>query len=244
MPRAWRSFRDALAVAQAIGDARAASYAWGYLGHLYEDEGRYQEALDLTRRALFALQSVQAPEASYQWQWQSGRVLQALGQSEAAMDAYRQAVETLQAIRHEMGVAYGEPLRFRQTLGPVYTEFLDLLSATGSDRSRARRSASSARVLEGGGTAKPFSGRVYSRVAAARDLARRGVANGGGDLSGPAARPDRIARESAHGHRAVKAATICHTDRCGSYHRGSPGLSANSRKPHHAAISPACAKAL
>ena len=129
---ALRSFNDAVAVAQAIGDDRAASYAWGYLGNLYEDEGRYQEALDLTRRAIFAVQHVQAPEALYQWQWQSGRVLKALGQSEAAMAAYRQAIHTLQAIRHEMLVAYGEPLRFRETVGPLYAEFVDLLLQPGA----------------------------------------------------------------------------------------------------------------
>jgi CHAT domain-containing protein len=129
---ALRSFNDAVAVAQAIGDARAASYAQGYLGRLYEEEGRYQEALALTRRAVFALQHVQAPEASYQWQWQTGRILKALGQSKAAMAVYSQAVETLQAMRHEMLVAYGEPLRFRQTVGPVYAEFVDLLSQPGA----------------------------------------------------------------------------------------------------------------
>ena len=129
---ALRSFNDTIAVVQAIGDDRAASYAWGYLGKLYEDEGRYQEALALTRRAVFAVQSVQAPEASYLWQWQSGRVLQVLGQREAAIDAYRQAVETLQAMRDEMLVTYGEPLHFRETVAPVYAEFLDLLLQPGA----------------------------------------------------------------------------------------------------------------
>ena len=132
LPLALRSFNDAVAVAQAIGDARAASYAWGYLGKLYEGEGRYQEALALARRAVFAVQPVQAPEASYQWQWQSGRVLQALGQRKAAMAAYREAIHTLQAMRHEMRVAYGEPLRFREMVGPVYAEFVGLLLQPGA----------------------------------------------------------------------------------------------------------------
>ena len=132
MQLASRSFSDAVAVAQATGDARAASYAWGYLGNLYEEEGRYQEALALTRRAVFAVQHVQAPEALYQWQWQSGRVLKALGQSKAAMAAYRQAIQTLQAMRDEMRVAYGEPLRFRETVGPVYAEFAGLLLQPGA----------------------------------------------------------------------------------------------------------------
>jgi filamentous hemagglutinin family protein len=129
---ALRSFNDAIAMAQATSDARAASYAWGYLGNLYEGEGRYQEALALTRRAVFAVQFVQASEASYLWQWQSGRVLQALGQRKAAIDAYRQAVETLQAMRDEMLVAYGEPLRFRETVEPLYAEFVGLLLQPGA----------------------------------------------------------------------------------------------------------------
>jgi CHAT domain-containing protein len=151
LPLALRSFNDALAVAQAIGDDRAASYAWGYLGKLYEDEGRYQEALALTRRAVFAVQHVQAPEASYQWQWQSGRVLQALGQSEAAINAYRQAIHTLQAIRHEMAVVYGEPLRFRETVEPLYAEFVDLLLQPGAAQEaleEARQLLESMKVAE------------------------------------------------------------------------------------------------
>jgi CHAT domain-containing protein/Tfp pilus assembly protein PilF len=150
-PLAWRSFSDAAAVAQATGDARAASYAWGYLGNLYEKEGRYQEALAFTRRAVFSVQHVQAPEALYQWQWQIGRVLKALGQSKAAMPAYRQAIQTLQAIRHEILVAYGEPLRFRETVGPVYTEFAGLLlqpGATEEALEEARQTLESLKVAE------------------------------------------------------------------------------------------------
>ena len=44
-----------------MGDRRTSSYAWGYLGKLYEDERRYQEALQLTRRATFAAQQINAP---------------------------------------------------------------------------------------------------------------------------------------------------------------------------------------
>ena len=148
---ALQSFDEATAVAQATSDDRAASYAWGYLGHLYETEGRYQEALDLTRRAVFAVQHVQAPEALYQWQWQSGRVLKALGDRKAAMAAYRQALHTLQTIRHEMLVVYGEPLRFRETVGPVYAEFADLLLQPGATQEaleEARQALESLKVAE------------------------------------------------------------------------------------------------
>jgi tetratricopeptide (TPR) repeat protein len=37
-------FSEAATMAETIGDRRAASYAWGYLGKFYEDEHRYPEA--------------------------------------------------------------------------------------------------------------------------------------------------------------------------------------------------------
>ena len=41
---------EATTVAEHVGDARTRSYAEGYLGHLYESEHRYDEALQLTRQ--------------------------------------------------------------------------------------------------------------------------------------------------------------------------------------------------
>ena len=72
---AHQRFSAAGAVADEIGDRRLASYAWGNLGKLYEEENRYQDALQLTRRATFAAQQVNAPESLYRWEWQTGRLL-------------------------------------------------------------------------------------------------------------------------------------------------------------------------
>jgi CHAT domain-containing protein len=118
---------EAAVQAETLGDRRTASYAWGYLGGLYEEEGRHAEALDLTRRALFAAQQVNAPESLYRWQWQSGRLLRALGRTNEAIESYRRAVYTLQSIRPELSVGYGTLTSFRETIGPVYFELVDLL---------------------------------------------------------------------------------------------------------------------
>jgi CHAT domain-containing protein/Tfp pilus assembly protein PilF len=121
-------FDEAATVAATIGDRRAASYAWGYLGHLYERERRHQEALHLTRRAVFAAQQVNAPESLYRWQWQTGRLLNALGTIDGAISAYRRAVATLQPIRQELLTSYGRTQSsFRESIGPVYFELIDLL---------------------------------------------------------------------------------------------------------------------
>jgi CHAT domain-containing protein len=126
--RAAEAFNVAAHLASTMNDQRALSYALGHLGGLYEEEQRYDEALQLTRRALFAAQQVQAPESLYRWQWQTGRLLKALGDPEAAIVSYRQAVDTLQSFRQEMVLGSGSSrTSFRQIIGPVYFGLVDLL---------------------------------------------------------------------------------------------------------------------
>jgi CHAT domain-containing protein len=84
--------------------------------------------LHLTQRAVLAAQRVYAPESLYQWQWQTGRLHHALGDTDAAIAAYERAVATLQSIRYELLSDYGKSrASFREALGPVYFELVDLL---------------------------------------------------------------------------------------------------------------------
>lgn len=125
---AHRNLSEAAAIADGIGDRRTASYAWGHLGRLYEIEDRYPESLQLTRRAIFSAQQVNAPESLYRWEWQTARLLTKTGNIDDAINAYRRAVRTLQSIRPELSVNYGSPQEsFRDTIGPVYFELVDLL---------------------------------------------------------------------------------------------------------------------
>ena len=128
--RAQQSYQHALEVAEAIGDHRAASYALGYSGELYEQDKGLDQALSLTRRATFEAQQAQMPEALYRWEWQSGRLLKAQGQTEQAMAAYRRAIQTLQPIRHDISLGNGNATThhsFREAEGPLYFEMADLL---------------------------------------------------------------------------------------------------------------------
>jgi len=125
---AFESLKEAAHVAEAINDLRSLSYAWGYLGKLYEQEHRYQEALELTRKAGFAAQQATAPESLYLWQWQTGRLLKAMGKIDESISVYQRAVDTLQSIRQEMTVSYGsDQSSFRESVGPMYFELVDLL---------------------------------------------------------------------------------------------------------------------
>jgi CHAT domain-containing protein len=124
------AYNDALRLAEKIGDRRAASYALGYLGQLYEDQGRNKDALSLTRRASFLAQQTQSMDALYRWEWQTARLLKTQGDGEAAITAYRQAIQTLQMVRTDLTVGCRTcPTQssFRDTFGSVYFELADLL---------------------------------------------------------------------------------------------------------------------
>jgi Uncharacterized protein conserved in bacteria len=126
--KAYETLKEAARIAEALGDARASSYAWGYLGSLYEDRGRYEEALQLTQRAEFSAQLANAPESLYRWQWQAGRLLKARGDIEDAIEAYRRAIYNLQSLRHDLSLVERKgSASFRRAFAPIYFELADLL---------------------------------------------------------------------------------------------------------------------
>jgi CHAT domain-containing protein len=128
--RANQSFQQALEVAGKIGSRSIETYALGYMGQLYEQDKQLDAALSLTRRAAFAAQKAQMPEAMYRWEWQAGRLLKARGETESATAAYRLAVQTLQPIRNDVSLGYGNDtarLSFRESEGPLFFELADLL---------------------------------------------------------------------------------------------------------------------
>lgn len=129
-PAQWRrhafdSFSRALAIAEALPDRLLASYAYGYLGSLYEDELKFDEALQYTRQAALLAMSRDFDAALYLWQWQSARILRAQDRIDPAITAYRQAIESLGRLRPNLG--QGEGVSFRERAAPVFFELADLL---------------------------------------------------------------------------------------------------------------------
>jgi CHAT domain-containing protein len=121
-------FQEVVTLAQTLQDPRALSYAWGYLGALYETAQRYDEALDLTRRAVWVAQQAGLAESLYLWQWQTGRLLRALGQEQPALAAYGRAVETVESLHTTLLRSQrGLHSTFRQAVGALYFEHADLL---------------------------------------------------------------------------------------------------------------------
>jgi CHAT domain-containing protein/predicted negative regulator of RcsB-dependent stress response len=129
--QAAQTLHDAASLAASIEDWRMESYGWGFLGHLYEEEGRWEESLELTRRAILASQRIHAPESLYLWEWQMGRLLRTVGQHDQAILSYQRAIYTLQPIRRELAFGFKEATSFRKTIGPMFFELADLLIKQG-----------------------------------------------------------------------------------------------------------------
>jgi CHAT domain-containing protein len=126
--QASQSFASAATIAVALGDWRVESYARGYSGYLLEKERHFEQALEETRKAIFAAQKGNAPESLYRWHWQTGRLLKALGNEDDALSAYRRAVHILQPIRYEFSVGYQSRRHsFRDSVGPLFSELADML---------------------------------------------------------------------------------------------------------------------
>jgi CHAT domain-containing protein/Tfp pilus assembly protein PilF len=126
--RAAGTFVEAATVADKIGDIRTKSYADGYLAHLYETEHRYDEGLQLTRRAIFSAQAANAPESLYRWEWQLGRLLADTGKLDEAIAAYDRAATVLKPIRMEVASALSiGAVSGEESIRPLFFEQADLL---------------------------------------------------------------------------------------------------------------------
>ncbi len=134
--KAYAADKQAAATAQKINDARALSYALAYEGELYELEGKSDAALELSRHAAVLAQQLKSPDLLFRWQWQIARILGLQKKREEAIVAYQSAVTTLQGIRHDMSLHFGNinyHSSFREAAGAIYFELADLLLQRADD---------------------------------------------------------------------------------------------------------------
>ena len=104
---------------------RQKAQALGYLGDLYIQQKRDNEALVLTRQAIVADNS---PDLLIKWEQQHAQILQRIGESELAILAYRRAVSHINNIRTDIPILYQNgKSSFKETLSPVYMGLVDLL---------------------------------------------------------------------------------------------------------------------
>jgi CHAT domain-containing protein len=130
--RAFDAYQSAFEISAKAGDALTAGYAVGSQARHYERAKRYEEALTLTRRAVKLAQRAQSPDSLYLWEWQTGRLLNALGKTDDAIAAYARARDAIELghVRSDLALGYGNrgfKASFRNDVGPMYYELADLL---------------------------------------------------------------------------------------------------------------------
>ena len=127
---ALAAWKQAGEIALRGDDDLTRSYSIGFLGELYEAGGHHDDAMKLTREAAFLAQKTKSPDALFRWEWQKGRLFARLGDTPAAIDSYRRAVASLDTIRHDIAIGFGNSNRnssFREAVGPLFFQLADLL---------------------------------------------------------------------------------------------------------------------
>lgn len=114
--------------AKSLQDSRAEAYALGELGHLYEQNQQWSNALSLTKKTLTIAESIQAADITAPIYWQQGRILRSLGELQSAITSYDQAVKILQSLRQDLvAVNSNVQFSFREEVEPVYRQLVQLL---------------------------------------------------------------------------------------------------------------------
>jgi len=108
---------------------RSLARYFGLLGHVYESQQRYKEALALTQSALENLQTINADDLKVFYNWQAARLYTALQQKDAAIASYRRAISAMQTIRQDIPVTYQNgKSSFLNLFGPLYRGAVSLLT--------------------------------------------------------------------------------------------------------------------
>ncbi|QOV21759.1 CHAT domain-containing protein [Anabaenopsis elenkinii CCIBt3563] len=122
------SLNSAAQDAAQLQDQRTKSYILGLVGRLYESRQDWNTANNYTQQALYDSWQAQAPELTYQWQWQQGRLLKAQGKTEAALTVYAQSLANLRSLRPALVAINTEnQFNFRENTEPVYRQYVSLL---------------------------------------------------------------------------------------------------------------------
>lgn len=122
------SLKQASLISTTFGDWRTQSFALGELGNFYEQQKDLPVAIENTRAAVLAAQRAMALDSLYRWQWQAGRIYRQQGAKTKAIEAYTQAIASLQSIRGDIASA-SKDLQFdvRDEVEPVYRQLISLL---------------------------------------------------------------------------------------------------------------------
>ncbi|WP_233424354.1 CHAT domain-containing protein [Pseudanabaena biceps] len=122
--------------ARKVNDPQAEAYLLSQWGQLVANNGQPNEGIRLLQQSMQLSQSIQSKNILSQSAWKLGRLLHQQGQKQAAIAAYGEAVDALQNLRSDLvGINQEVQFSFRESIEPVYREFVSLLIDENPDQS-------------------------------------------------------------------------------------------------------------
>ncbi len=124
------SLNSVIENARKLENKRAESYAYGFLGHLYEigEPQEWTTAIAYSKKAFDLAQEIDLADISYQWEWQIGRIYQQQGKIEDAIALYEDVAKILQSLRNNLtGTSTEVQFDLRDNVEPLYRELVNLL---------------------------------------------------------------------------------------------------------------------
>ena len=100
------------------------AYAYGFMGALYEDESRWNEALQLTEQAIFWAQSARADDQLYRWEWQAARIQKSRGQLDRSQQFMDRALSEVTAVRSD--VLQSSRRAYTTLIEPLFLDYADI----------------------------------------------------------------------------------------------------------------------
>ncbi len=119
---------EVLKNAEAKGDMRSASRAYGVKGLLLKKAGQNRDAITELGKAASAAQSVGASDLAYKWDAELAKLSEFEGNRSKAIGFYKSSIDNLQQIRS--GILQLNPqvqYEFRDRVEPIYREYIGLL---------------------------------------------------------------------------------------------------------------------
>ena len=125
---AYETTRAALYQAEAFGDKRLVSQAYGIFGKLYLQSGQLDDATQVFTKALKLAQTIQDDHLAYQWSWQIAQIHQQRGERTQAIAAYSSTLQHLDKVRTLLISSNADlQFNFNESVEPVYHSYLQLL---------------------------------------------------------------------------------------------------------------------
>lgn len=127
---AVNALKAAEAIANQLDATQLKSYAKGYMAELYAQHQHSEDTLQLFQQALFFAHQADASELLLRWYWLRGRLFKSINKLEQAETDYRLALDYLQQIQPVLLFGRrGDPFYFRNTIGGIYRELVEILLA-------------------------------------------------------------------------------------------------------------------